>query len=136
MCVSGAVAGISARLLVHGGVGYEDLSDEVRLLRLPVDDRTRARIVLSDLHVLEPSTGTWSQPELCGWPATRRAFHSMHSLDGRILLLGGRDGFAVIIDKGDLNFAIRCDEELRAWIDGGQDAAAVWTGLFLFVAMV
>jgi hypothetical protein len=92
MCVSGAVAGISARLLVHGGVGYEALSDEVRLLRLPVDDRTRARIVLSDLHLLEPSTGTWSQPELCGWPATKRAFHCMHSLDGRILVLGGRDG--------------------------------------------
>ena len=120
MCVSGAVAGISARLLVHGGVGYEVLSDEVRLLRLPVDappalhardhhgatalspqvrllrlpvdDRTRARIVLNDLHVLEPSTGTWSQPELCGWPATKRAFHCMQVLTTALLPHTGAAG--------------------------------------------
>jgi len=65
-------------------------------------------------------------------------FHRRRALAGgdRDDLLGGRDGLAVIIDEGDLNFAIRCDEEFRVRFDGGQDAASVRAGDFLFVAMV
>ena len=51
-------------------------------------------------------------------------------------LLGGCGGFEGIVDEGDLNFAIRCDEEFRMRFDGGQDAAAVRAGLFLFMTMV
>ena len=51
-------------------------------------------------------------------------------------LLGGRDGLASIIDKGDLNLAIRCDEKFRVRLDGCQNAAAIGSGDFLFMAMV
>ena len=49
-------------------------------------------------------------------------------------LLGGSYGFLVIIDKGDLNFAIRCDKEFRVRFDGGQNASTVRAGDFFFVA--
>ena len=51
-------------------------------------------------------------------------------------LLGGRDGLTSIIDKGDLNLAIRCDKKFRMRLDGCQNAAAIGSGDFLFMAMV
>ena len=51
-------------------------------------------------------------------------------------LLGGRDGLAFIVDKGDLNLAIRCDKKFRMRLDGCQNAAAIGSGYFLFMAMV
>ena len=51
-------------------------------------------------------------------------------------LSAGRHGFQGIIDEGDLDFAIRCKQELRVWFDGCQKASAVRAGDFLFVAMV
>lgn len=51
-------------------------------------------------------------------------------------LLGRRDGLAFIVDKGDLNLAIRCDEKFRVRLDGCQNAAAIGSSYFLFMAMV
>ena len=51
-------------------------------------------------------------------------------------LRAGRHGFQGIIDEGDLDFAIRCEQELRVGFDGCQKASAVRAGDFLFVAMV
>ena len=51
-------------------------------------------------------------------------------------LLGGRDGLAFIVDKGDLNFSIRCDKKFGVRLDGSQDATAIGSGDFLFMAMV
>lgn len=51
-------------------------------------------------------------------------------------LPSGRDGFAIIVDKGDLNFSIRCDKKFRMRFDRCQNAATIGTGDFLFVAMV
>ena len=51
-------------------------------------------------------------------------------------LLGGPDGLAFIVDKGDLNLAIRCDKKFRMRLDGCQNAAAIGSGDFLFMAMV
>ena len=51
-------------------------------------------------------------------------------------LLGGRDGLALIVDKGDLNFTIRCNKKFRMRLDGSQNAAAIGSGGFLFMAMV
>jgi len=51
-------------------------------------------------------------------------------------LLGGRDGLAFIVDKGDLNLAIRCDKKFGVRLDGSQNAAAIGSGYFLFMAMV
>ena len=70
-------------------------------------------------------------------------FYKSHLDRGRSLagcddddLVGGRDGFAFIVDKGDLNFAIRCDKKFRVRLDGRQNAASIGSGDFLFVAMV
>ena len=51
-------------------------------------------------------------------------------------LLGGRDGFTFIVDKGDLNLAIRCNKKFGVRLDGSQDATAIGSGDFLFMAMV
>lgn len=51
-------------------------------------------------------------------------------------LPGGRDSFAIIVDKRDLNLAIRCEEKFRMRLDRCQNATAIGTGDFLFVAMV
>ena len=51
-------------------------------------------------------------------------------------LLGGRDGLAFIVDKGDLNFSIRCEEKFGVRLDGFQNATAIGSGDFLFMAMV
>ena len=51
-------------------------------------------------------------------------------------LLGRRDGFTFIVDKGDLNFAIRCNKKFGVRLDGCQNAAAIGSGYFLFMAMV
>ena len=50
------------------------------------------RILLDDLHILDPLTCRWSQPELSGFAASKRAFHAMVPLDGRVLVFGGRNG--------------------------------------------
>ena len=50
-------------------------------------------------------------------------------------LLGGRDGLAVIVDKGDLNFSIRCNKKFRMRLDGSQNAAAIGAGDLLFVVI-
>lgn len=50
-------------------------------------------------------------------------------------LLGGRDGLAVIVDKGDLNLSIRCNKKFRMRLDGSQNAAAIGTGELLFVVI-
>lgn len=51
-------------------------------------------------------------------------------------LTGGCDGFAVIVDKGDLNFSIRCDKKFRVRLDRSQNTAAIGSGYFLFVDVV
>ncbi len=51
-------------------------------------------------------------------------------------LPGWCEGFQGIIDEGDLNLAIRGDEEFRVRFDGYKKSASVWTGDFLFMAMV
>ena len=51
-------------------------------------------------------------------------------------LLGGRDGLTSIIDKGDLNLAIRCKKKFGVRLYGFQNAAAIGSGDFLFMAMV
>jgi hypothetical protein len=51
-------------------------------------------------------------------------------------LVGGRDGLASIIDKGDLNLAIRCKKKFGVRLYGFQNAAAIGSGDFLFMAMV
>ena len=51
-------------------------------------------------------------------------------------LLGRRDGFTFIVDKGDLNFSIRCDKKFRMRLAGCQNAAAIGSSYFLFMARV
>ena len=51
-------------------------------------------------------------------------------------LLGGPDGLAFIVNKGDLCPAIRCEEKFGVRLDGFQNAAAIGSGDFLFMAMV
>ena len=51
-------------------------------------------------------------------------------------LLRGRDGLALIVEKGDLNFTIRCDKKFGVRLDGSQNATAIGSGDFLFMAMV
>ena len=74
----------------------------------------------------------------CGFGFGKRHFDWGGALAGCDCddLRGGCDGFQGIINEGDLNFAIRCDEEFRVRFNRGQDAAAVRAGDFLFVAMV
>ena len=50
-------------------------------------------------------------------------------------LLGGRDGLAVIVDKGDLNLSIRCNKKFRMRLDDSQNAAAIGAGDLLFVVI-
>eukprot|EP00966_Prymnesium_polylepis_P317640 7338414-Prymnesium_polylepis.1 len=89
---------VNGRVLLHGGTGYREeptypneafcfLVNNILPSRL-----TGRRVLLSDLHILEPATCRWSQPELGGWAPTKRAFHSLVPLDGRVLVFGGRGG--------------------------------------------
>ena len=50
-------------------------------------------------------------------------------------LLSERNGFAVVVDRRDFDFAILGDEELKVRLDFDEDAAAIWTGHFLSVVM-
>ncbi|KAL1522322.1 hypothetical protein AB1Y20_017314 [Prymnesium parvum] len=93
-----AMCTVRGQLLLHGGMGYREepsypteqfcfLSNNILPSRL-----TGRRVLFSDIHLFDLPTCRWSQPELaCGGPS-RRAFHSMASLDGRVLVFGGRGG--------------------------------------------
>ena len=50
-------------------------------------------------------------------------------------LLGKRNGFTVVVDRRDFDFAILGDEELKVRLDFGENAAAIWTGHFFSVVM-
>ena len=88
-------------LVVHGGVGLhhgvELAGSGAAVLKMRASQYQPKRIgkqklVLSDVHVLDTTRGHWSQPELSGWPSAKRAFHCLHSLDGRLLCFGGVNG--------------------------------------------
>ena len=50
-------------ILVHGGVGYRQAPPEVKLLKLHQDPRERGKCVFGDVHVLDPVTCRWYEPE-------------------------------------------------------------------------
>ena len=88
----------AAGLLVHGGVGYREEPSYpmgqwqmLQLNQLP-QARTGRRILLADLHLFDANTSSWSSPELPGYPARKRAFHTLAPLDGRVLVFGGAAG--------------------------------------------
>lgn len=91
-------------------------------------DDNRQHVAFGERLVGDERVAVLGEAHACGLRAAAAG-------DGDDMFAEG-NGFARVIDSGDLHFTVLCEEELEVGFDGGDDTPAVRAGDFLGVVAV